>query len=94
MTMEFPVVVKHNGITLKLYNWMDYPEGEAKRNIEAFDQHGNSLWLVELLGGHQPTDFYTSVASRSGSIHAFNFQCFDCVIDEATGKVLSSSFTK
>ena len=94
MAMEFPIVVKHKDITLKLYNWMDYPKSEAIRNIEAFDSQGKLLWVVEPLGGHAVSDFYTSIASRGGNIHAFNFQCFDCVIDEASGKVLSSSFTK
>jgi hypothetical protein len=94
MAVEFPIVVKHKDITLRLYNWMNYPQSEAIRNIEAFDSQGKSLWVIEPLGDHAVTDFYTSVASLGGNIHAFNFQCFDCVIDEESGKVLSISFTK
>ena len=94
MATDFPIVVKHKGMTLKLFNWMDYPKGKPIQNIEAFDPIGNRLWIVEPLGGHAATDFYTSLSSQAGEIHAFNFQCFDCVIDEATGKVVSSTFTK
>ena len=94
MTADFPLIVKHKDVVLKLYNWMDYPPGKAMRNVEAFDLHGNKLWKIEALGGYAESDFYTSISSRDGNIHAFNFQCYDCIIDEATGKVLSSSFTK
>lgn len=94
MDIEFPMTAKHKDIVLKLYDWMDYPKGKAARNVEAFDLKGNKLWVIESLGGHAATDCYTHIASRNGKIHAFNFQCYDCVIDENNGKVLSSSFTK
>lgn len=92
--MEFPVAVKHKDIVLKMYNWMDYPKDQAARNVEAFDQNGNSLWVIESLGGTPGTDCYTNISSKNGQIHAFNYQCYDCVIDEITGKIISSQFTK
>ncbi|MDR2012616.1 MAG: hypothetical protein LBQ20_06185 [Rhodanobacter sp.] len=92
--MDFPIVVQHKNITLKLYNWMGYPKGKAARNVEAFDQSGNLLWVIESLGGHAATDCYTSISSRDRKIHAFNFQGYDCIVDEVSGKVLSSLFTK
>ena len=94
MATEFPIVVQHKDVTLKLYNWMDYPKDKPIRNVEAFDPKGKSLWVIEALGGDSRIDFYTSVSSRGEEIHAFNFQCYDCVIDGATGKVVSSSFAK
>jgi len=92
--MDFPLVIKHKRIILKLFNWMDYPKGQAAQNVEAFDERGNRLWVIESLGGNSLTDFYTNISSKDGEIHAFNFQCYDSVIDEDTGKILSSSFTK
>jgi len=92
--MEFPQIIKHNNIILKLYNWMDYPKDNAARNVEAYDADGNHIWTIESLGGHPPTDCYTNISSKGGKIHAFNFQCFDCIIDERSGKVISSKFTK
>lgn len=92
--MDFPQIIKHNNILLKLYNWMDYPKGAPARNVEAFDENGNLLWVIEQLGGNTATDCYTNISSINGEIHAFNFQCFDCIVDEKTGKILSSKFTK
>jgi hypothetical protein len=92
--MEFPLVVKHKDIILKLFNWMDYPKGKAARNVEAFDKDGNRLWVIESMGGDPRTDCYTHISSKNGEIHAFNFQCFDCIIDEGSGKVKSRKFTK
>ena len=92
--MDFPLVVKHKKIVLKLYDWMNYPKEQAARNVEAFDLHGTPLWVIEPLGGNAATDCYTNVISLDGRIHAFNFQGYDSVIDENTGKVLSISFTK
>lgn len=94
MSIEFPMIAIHKDIVLKLYNWMDYPKNKAARNVEAFDLKGNKLWVIESLGGDANIDCYTHIASSKGTIHAFNFQCFDCVIDESTGKVLSKKFTK
>jgi hypothetical protein len=94
MTANFPLIVRHKELVLKLYNWMDYPPGKAMRNVEAFDLLGSKLWEIEALGGYAESNFYTSISSTDGGIHAFNFQCHDCVIDEITGKILSSSFTK
>lgn len=92
--MKFPVVVKHKDIVLKLFDWMSYPKDQAARNVEAFDSDGNHIWTIESLGGHAPTDCYTNISSKNGSIHAFNFQCFDCVVDERDGKIISRKFTK
>ena len=92
--MKFPLIVKHKDIVLKLYNWMDYPRGKAARNVEAFDLDGTLIWTIESLGGDAPTDYYTNVSLKNGEIHAFNFQCFDCIIDERNGKIISKTFTK
>jgi hypothetical protein len=94
MNIEFPIVIKHKNIILKLFDWMDYPNNKAAQNVEAYDSNGNKLWVIESLGGMSATDCYTNISSRDGNIHAFNFQCYDCIIDESNGKVLTSSFTK
>ena len=92
--MDFPYVVKHKKITIKLYDWMDYPKEQSVRNVEAFDKDGNSLWIIEAFGGHPPTDCYTNISSKFGKIHAFNFQGYDCIIDQSNGKILKRVFTK
>ncbi len=73
---------------------MDYPKDQAARNVEAFDQNGNRLWVIESLGGNPSTDCYTHISSKNGEIHAFNFQCYDCVIAEDSGNIISNKFTK
>lgn len=95
MTTKFPLVLRHKDILVKLYNWMAYPKGEPARNVEAFDLQGNKLWTIEPLGGGMPgSDFYTDIFSSNGQLCAFNYQAYNCIIDEATGKVISSHFTK
>lgn len=94
MKIEFPIVVEHKSLTLKLFNYMDYPKDKPARNVEAFDKNGNWVWTIESLGGNPGTDCYTSIKSVNGLIHAFNFQCYDCVINEKDGSIVSSSFTK
>ncbi|SHG81979.1 hypothetical protein SAMN02745129_0820 [Ferrimonas marina] len=91
--MEFPLVVTHKDIVLKLYNWMDYPRGRPARNVEAFDSNGELIWVIEDIGGGD-TDCYTHISSTNGKLHVFNFMCYDCIIDEKSGKVLSKTFTK
>ena len=91
--MDFPLIVHHNEITLKLYDWMEYPRGKPARNVEAHDQSGRLVWTIEDLGGGD-SDCYTHIESIDGKIHAFNFMCYDCVIDEKSGKVISKNFTK
>ena len=71
-----------------------YPKDKPARNVEAFDKNGNRVWTIESLGGNPRTDCYTSIKSVNGLIHAFNFQCYDCVINEKDGSIVSSSFTK
>ena len=92
--MDFPLIVKHKNIILKLFDWMDYPKDQATRNVEAYDHHGKRLWVIESLGENPATDYYTDISSEDDKIHAFNFQCYDCIIDEETGKILDSYFTK
>ena len=91
--MEFPLIVIHKNITLKLFDWMEYPKGKPARNVEAFNKRGESIWVIEDIGGGD-ADCYTHISSSNGEIHAFNFMCYDCIIDEETGKVLSKTFTK
>ena len=74
---------------------MDYPKNKFARNVEAFDSNGNLLWTIEALNIYEGTDdCYTEIISKGDSIHAFSFSCYDCVIDEANGKVISKKFTK
>jgi hypothetical protein len=93
MNMDFPLIVAHKDITLKLFNWMDYPKGEPARNIKAFNKNNELLWVIQDLGGGD-ADCYTHLESISGEIHAINFMCYDCIINEKDGKVISKKFTK
>lgn len=94
MNNDFPQVIIHKGITIKLYDWMGYPKDEAARNVVAYDVNGKEIWIIEPLGGNPRTDCYTYIESKDGKLYAYNFQCFDCVIDDTNGKVLQSYFTK
>ena len=73
---------------------MDYPKGQAAPNVVAYDKDGNKIWAIEPLGGNPGTDCYTHINSKDGKLYAFNFQCYECIIDDQNGKVLQRIFTK
>lgn len=72
---------------------MKYPKGKPARNVEAYDVDNNLLWIIEDLGGGD-ADCYTHISSLNGEIHAFNFMCYDCIVNENNGKIVSKIFTK
>lgn len=91
--MEFPIVIQYQGLIIKLFNWMDYPDQKPARNVEAFDQDGKRIWIIESLTT-QSADCYTNIKTDGKTLTAFNFVGYDCVVDPRNGKIISSQFTK
>ncbi len=92
--MDFPKIIKHKDLTIKLFNWMEYPRGKAAANVEAYNSEGDKLWTISPLGGNPSTDCYTNISTDGNTLKAFNFQCYSCIINEKSGEVISSEFTK
>lgn len=64
-------------------------------NIIAYDKDSPSdiKWSVELPTSSGP-DCYTEAEVIEGTMSAFSFSCFRCVIDLETGRIISKSFSK
>ena len=81
-----------DGLVVVLCNWMAFPQDGPARNLFAYDQDGKLLWRAGDIGWGT-TDAWTGITSEDPLV-AFNFACFSCTIDPASGKVLDQRFTK
>jgi hypothetical protein len=75
-----------------IYEYMSGPKRAAFHNVEAFDDAGRKLWTAEN-PGTGATDAYVEFMSEEPLI-IWNFACFRCTIDPATGKLLNAEWTK
>ena len=62
-------------------------------NVAAFDDAGRKLWTAENPTRRNGADAYVEFISEDPLI-LWNFACFRCTIDPATGKLLNAEFTK
>jgi hypothetical protein len=75
-----------------IYDWMAFPTDKPARNLIAYDLTGNRLWVAEDLGMGD-ADGYVGFESPMPLI-VYNFAGYACMIDEESGRVLGSRFTK
>jgi hypothetical protein len=75
-----------------IYDYTSGPTNAAFPNVEAFDDAGRKLWTAENPGAGA-TDAYVEFVSEK-PLALWNFACFRCTLDPATGKLLSAVFTK
>jgi hypothetical protein len=62
----------------------------ALRNLRALSTAGHLLWEAEF---HEAADYYYKIVDRY-PLTALSFSSFRCVIDSATGRILSKEFCK
>ena len=77
---------------LVVYDWMAFPRDSPSRNLFCYDRTGRMLWRAEDIG-QGATDAYTSVIGGD-PLTVGNFAGYKCLIDEGTGRVLNTGFTK
>lgn len=75
-----------------IFDYMAFPNGRPAPNLVAYDLHQKELWTAENPDGGG-ADAYVNFISES-PFKAWNFSCFICTLDEATGKLVSKEFTK
>ena len=68
-----------------------YDPNGPMRNLYAYDAEGERLWIAE---NRMPQDAYTSVAANGKILLATTWEYFCCMLDPATGKVISSAWTR
>ena len=75
-----------------IFDYMGFPPLQPAPNLRAYDLHQNELWTA----AHpidQPASAYIHFLSDS-SLVAWNFACFRCTLDEASGEIIDAQFTK
>ena len=77
---------------LVTYDWMAFEQGVAARNLFCYDTAGALIWRAADMG-MGATDAYTGVQTEA-PLWVGNFAGFSCRIDEASGAVVETRFTK
>ena len=75
-----------------LYDYMAFERGHPARNLFCYDRLGQILWRAPGIG-MGATDAYTAITSEEPP-YVGNFAGVSCRVDEQTGEVLSTCFTK
>ncbi|VVN19075.1 hypothetical protein PS619_04227 [Pseudomonas fluorescens] len=81
-----------NERVLVIYDWMAFERAAPSQNLFCYDRSGNLLWRAPDIG-MGGRDAYTGVISEE-PLWVGNFSGFDCRIDEESGLVLKTLFTK
>jgi len=91
-----PIVdaVYRNGVVLLIFDYLQYPENKAARNLEAFTASGERLWVAEN-PTDTPNEAYTEFLPddmQTGDVETVSvgdLAGFSCSIDIATGKLIN-----
>ncbi len=75
-----------------IFDYMSYPKSGQAKNMVAFDMEQKELWTAE----HPTTQTNDAYVKFTGGdpLRAWNFACYHCTLDPATGKLLAAEFTK
>ena len=95
-TRQAPYAVKQaaviEGRVILLYDYMAGPRHRQFQNLEAFSFSGQRLWTAEHPTS-EPADAYVEILSTSPFL-VWDFACYRCTIDPASGRIVKSQFTK
>jgi hypothetical protein len=75
-----------------IFDYMDFPKPQQAKNLMAFDLDKKLLWVAEHPSTKQ-TDTYVNIISET-PLKVSNFASYICEIDEKTGKLCNTVFTK
>lgn len=91
---EYPALeaVLINERVVVTFDWMAFERDIPAHNLFCYDRSGNLLWRAPDIG-MGIVDAYTGVTSEE-PLWVANFAGFNCRIDEASGQVLETHFTK
>jgi hypothetical protein len=91
---KYPVLhVRRSGDKVfVIYDYMAFPREFSARNLFAYNLQGVELWRADDIG-MGATDAYVGFEPGEPLI-AYNFAGYACRIDEESGRVLSTDFTK
>ncbi|MBC3210268.1 hypothetical protein HU755_26030 [Pseudomonas sp. SWRI111] len=91
---KYPVLqaVLINDRVMVTFDWMAFERDIPARNLFCYDRAGNLLWRAPDIGMGM-VDAYTGVTNEE-PLWVGNFAGYSCRIDEASGQVLETRFTK
>lgn len=91
---EYPALqaVMINERVMVTFDWMAFARDVPARNLFCYDRSGNLLWRAPDIG-RGAVDAYTGVTNEE-PLWVGNFAGVSCRIDEASGQVLETRFTK
>ncbi|WP_339465488.1 hypothetical protein [Pseudomonas sp. EA_65y_Pfl2_P74] len=91
---EYPALqaVLINERVMVIFDWMAFERNIPARNLFCYDHFGNLLWRAPDIG-MGAVDAYTGVMNEE-PLWIGNFAGCSCRIDEASGQVLETRFTK
>jgi len=99
VTVELPskalYAIRVGEAVVVLYNWfgMEASPDECQANVLAFDRAGSLMWRVQPFDFHEGSA-YTGLHREGDKLVAYVDRGFEVEVDPATGRVLSSKFTK
>lgn len=93
-TVPYPVhdARKVGNRIIVIYDYMSGPRGAPFQNLEAYDTDGVKLWTAPN-PSKSPADAYVDFMSEAPLI-VWNFACYRCTVDPATGRLIETVFTK
>jgi hypothetical protein len=74
-----------------VFDYMEFEKAKRCENLWGLDLDANRLWVAEAPGSS--ANSYVSLVS-SKPLKAWNFACFICTLDPASGRLLEAKFTK
>ena len=91
--MEFKVfeTQRFGDLLLVIYDWMEFPDSKAVRNLYAYDLEGERLWIAQ---ARRSGDFFTRFVGDCKLLRVATWDCFCCTIDPENGAIIDSVFTK
>ncbi|WP_444904232.1 hypothetical protein ACJJIU_03740 [Microbulbifer sp. CnH-101-E] len=86
-----------NGKIFVVYDYMEYPTGEAANNLVCLDKSGTELWVAKNptnQGNDGYTNFSRTTVSEAGFIAVNNFAGYVCQVNKTNGELGHVQFTK
>jgi len=92
-TPIYQIIESQNNESLIVFNgYYKFETQNNLGNIAALNHDGSILWRAELPA---PNDIYANAPYYdSGELKSSTWKCYNCTIDEITGKIINKVFTK
>ncbi|MEM1370058.1 MAG: hypothetical protein AAGG02_19050 [Cyanobacteria bacterium P01_H01_bin.15] len=93
--LDFPIIdaATDGDRVYVVFDYTAFPKNKPAGNLSAYDKDGHRLWTVSGNPIDHPTAAYTNIIDLK-PLTVGNFAGFVCQINETTGELIQSDFTK